>query len=198
VKTLCKSGILLEKGKIVLRDGIDQCISKYQNTMYDAKSFEDLSHYDNEFFDLLDYRLVNEAGENLVQPMGNNEKAFVRIELNMKKTHYALKIGYAIYNSEGMLMYWSYQTDQNDKDNNVVPGRNVLTGEIPNYFLNEGEYYIYLSSSLHFIQWLVDPEKDAPCLKLHIQGGLSNSPLWMIKRPGVCAPLLKWSVKTKT
>lgn len=198
VKSLCKNGILLDKGRIVLQDEIGQCITKYQSNMYDVKSFDDLSHYDNEFFDLLDFSLVNADGQNLIQPMGNDEKAFVRLELNMKKTHYALKIGYAIYNSDGTLMYWSYQTDQNDKDNNVKDGKNVLLGEIPSHFLNEGEYFIYLSSSLHFIQWLVDPEKDAPCLKLHIQGGLSNSPLWMIKRPGICAPLLKWTVQNES
>ena len=198
VKALCKNGILLNKGKIVLRDEIDKVITKYQSNLYDVKSSGDLSHYNNEFFDLLDFRLVGKDGQELSQPIENGDKAFVRIELNMKKIHHAFTVGYAIYDADGTLMYWSYLTDDYDEKNNVKPGKNILTGEIPNHFLNEGEYYIYFSASLHFIQWLVNPEEDSPCLKLNIQGGLSESPFWTIKRPGVNAPILKWSIKNDT
>jgi lipopolysaccharide transport system ATP-binding protein len=196
VKSLCKTGILLNKGKIVMRDDIDKCITGYQSNLYEKKSFEDLSHYDNEFFELLEFKLVDQDGHDLAMPVENGDKAFVHIELNMKKLHHAFTTGYAIYNSEGTLMYWSYSVDDYDENNNVKLGRNVLVGEIPNHFLNEGEYYIYFSASLHFIQWLVNPEVDSPCLKLYIQGGLSESPFWTMKRPGVCAPVLKWNVKS--
>ena len=196
VKSLCKTGILLNKGKIVMRDDIDKCITGYQSNLYDKKSFEDLSHYNNEFFELLEFKLVDQDGHDPVMPVENGDKVFVHIELNMKKIHHAFTTGYAIYNSEGTLMYWSYSVDDYDEDNNVKSGRNVLVGEIPNHFLNEGEYYIYFSASLHFIQWLVNPEVDSPCLKLYIQGGLSASPFWTMKRPGVCAPVLKWTVKS--
>lgn len=197
VKALCKTGILLNKGQIVLRDGIDECINKYQSGLYETKSVEDLSHYNNEFFDLLDFKLVNADGAELSQPLENCDNAFVRIELEMKKVHHAFTVGYAIYNADGTLMYWSYLTDDYDENNNVKPGRNVLVGEIPDHFLNEGEYSIYFSASLHYIQWIVNPEEDSPCLKLHIQGGLSDSPFWPSKRPGVCAPVLKWTVENK-
>ena len=197
VKSLCKTGILLNKGKIVLQDDIDRCITTYQSALYETKSEEDLSHYNNEFFDLLDYKLVNEAGKDLSQPMENCDKAFVRIEIDLKKVHHAFTVGYAIYNVDGTLMYWSYVTDDYDEKNNVKLGKNILMGEIPTHFLNEGEYSIYFSASLHYIQWIVNPEEDSPCLKLHIQGGLSNSPLWPEKRPGVCAPILNWSVESE-
>ena len=195
VKTLCNNGILLNKGKIVLQDNIVKCINKYQSGLYDTKTFEDLSHYNNEFFDLLDFRLVDENENDLVQPIENSSRAFVHVEIDMKKVHHAFTTGYAIYNADGTLMYWSYLTDDYDEENNVTPGRNILMGEIPSHFLNEGEYYIYYSASLHYFQWIVNPEEDSPCLKLHIQGGLSNSPLWPSKRPGVCAPVLKWDIK---
>ncbi|MBR4542991.1 MAG: ATP-binding cassette domain-containing protein [Lachnospiraceae bacterium] len=197
VKALCKTGMLLNKGKIVLRDNIDKCITAYQSNIYEKKSSEDLSHYDNEFFELLEFKLVDQDGHDLAMPVENGDKAFVHIELNMKKIHHAFTTGYAIYNSEGTLMYWSYSVDDYDENNNVKPGKNVLVGEIPNHFLNEGEYYIYFSASLHYIQWLVNPEVDSPCLKLYIQGGLSESPFWTMKRPGVCAPVLKWTVENK-
>ena len=195
VKSLCNSGILLNKGKIVLRDDIDKCINKYQSGLYDTKTNADLSHYNNEFFDLLDFRLVDKCGNEIAQPVENDGGAFVRIELDMKKVHHAFTTGYAIYNADGTLLYWSYLTDDYDENNNVSVGKNILTGEIPAHFLNEGEYYIYFSASLHYIQWIVNPEEDSPCLKLYIQGGLSDSPFWPSKRPGVCAPVLEWTVE---
>ena len=195
VKTLCQNGIVLDKGRIVHQGNIDSCITKYQSRMYDKEASKDLSLYNNEFFDLQGYTLVDRDGKEVTGPVENSESVYVRIELDMKKVHNAFTTGYAIYNADGMLMYWSYLTDDYDEDNNVKPGKNVLTGEIPAHFLNEGEYYIYFSASLHYIQWLVNPEEDSPCLKLHIQGGLSESPFWTIKRPGLCAPVVKWKVK---
>lgn len=195
VKTLCQNGIVLDKGRIVHQGNIDSCITKYQSRMYDKEASKDLSHYNNEFFDLQGFTLVDRDGKEVTGPVENSESVYARIELDMKKLHNAFTIGYAVYNADGMLMYWSYLTDDYDEDNNVKPGKNVLTGEIPAHFLNEGEYYIYFSASLHYIQWIVNPEEDSPCLKLHIQGGLSESPFWTIKRPGLCAPVIKWKVK---
>ena len=194
VKALCHSGIVLEHGKIIMQDSIDRCIAGYQKHLTDKKTIMDLSHYDNEFFELLGFGLVDQNGKDLVQPLENSQKAFVRIELNMKKIHHSFVIGYSICNSDGEVIYWSYVTDDYKEEKQLKGGRNILMGEIPNHFLNEGEYSIFLSASLHYIQWIVNPEEDAPCLKLHIQGGLSDSPFWTLKRSGVCAPVLKWSV----
>ena len=195
VKALCKNGFVLDKGKIVHSGDIDSCITKYQSRLYDKEASKELSQYNNEFFDLWGFSLVDSEEKEVTGPVENSDSVFVRIELDMKKMHNAFTTGYAIYNSEGLLIYWSYLTDDYDEDNNVKSGRNVLTGEIPAHFLNEGEYYIYFSASLHYIQWIVNPEEDSPCLKLHIQGGLSESPFWTIKRPGICAPVIKWRVK---
>ena len=197
VKAICNKGILLEKGKILLEDSVDRCISKYQGDMFKKQSAKDYSHYNNEFFDLMDFRLIDKAENNLTQPLTNNEKAYVRIELNMKKIHNAFTIGYAVYDAAGSVVFWSYLTDDYKENVNVKIGANILTCEVPEHFLNEGEYYIYLSATLHYIQWIVNPDEDSPCLKLYIQGGLSNSPFWTLKRSGMCAPVLKWTVNNK-
>ena len=194
VKALCSSGMVLDKGKIVLQDSIDNCIAKYQSGLFEKKSVEDLSYYDNEFFDLLDFRLVNEDGRDLALPLENCNKAYVQIELNVKKLHGAFVIGYNICTTEGEVLFWSYVTDDYKEEKKLVPGKNILRGEIPNHFLNEGEYIINLTASLHYIQWIINPDEDAPRLKLYIQGGLSQSPFWTLKRSGICAPVLSWIV----
>jgi hypothetical protein len=40
--------------------------------------------------------------------------------------------------------------------------------------------------------WLAEPENNAPHVTLAIQGGLSDSPYWMEKRPGLLTPVLDW------
>lgn len=195
LRALCNTGILLNKGEIVLQDDIDTCIARYQGDFYKTKTVEELSRYNNKFFDLLSYKLVNEDGEEIDQTLDNNDKAYVRIELDMKTVFHSFTIGYAIYKSDETLVYLSYLTDDYREDLNVKKGRNVLLGEIPNHFLNEGDYYICLSATLHYVQWIVNPEEESPRLELSIRGGLSNSPFWTLKRPGICAPILKWTVE---
>jgi lipopolysaccharide transport system ATP-binding protein len=61
--------------------------------------------------------------------------------------------------------------------------------------LNEGTYRLELIGGLHHRQWFFEPGKSAPQIILNIQGGLSDSPLWTVKRPGLFAPVLPWSLQ---
>ena len=194
VKALCNQGIILEKGKIVKRGDIDDCISFYQKELYSNNLSEDLSKYNNEFFDLDSFELVDKNGNEMTGAVPNDEKHFIRIGFDMKKLHTAFTIGYAVYDSMGRLMYWSYSTDKYDEYKEVHLGKNIIEGEIPEHFLNEGSYSIRLMASIHYQEWLINPAENCPMRELVIQGGLSNSPFWTMKRGGICAPLLQWRV----
>jgi lipopolysaccharide transport system ATP-binding protein len=65
---------------------------------------------------------------------------------------------------------------------------------LPPNFLNEGEYRIELMVSLHYKEWLVQPEVNAPSINFTIKGGLSKSPYWIMARPGICAPVLDFEI----
>jgi len=41
-------------------------------------------------------------------------------------------------------------------------------------------------------QWMYEPNVNSPSIYLNIQGGLSDSPYWMTKRPGILAPIFNW------
>ena len=73
-------------------------------------------------------------------------------------------------------------------------GNNILRSKIPVNLLNEGYYRIELIGGLHFRKWLFEPLVNSPSVNLIIQGGLSQSPLWIQKRPGMIAPILAWEV----
>ena len=104
-----------------------------------------------------------------------------------------LNMGYAIFNEEGALLFWSLTTDSKEENwPKLNNGKVKLRSRLPSRFINEGTYRVELLSSLHFIQFLTEPGVNAPAVYLTIQGGLSDSPYWMIKRPGFLAPVINW------
>jgi lipopolysaccharide transport system ATP-binding protein len=58
--------------------------------------------------------------------------------------------------------------------------------------LNEGSYRLELLASLYFRKWLLEPGGNTPCVVFSIKGGLSDSPYWDRKRPGLLGPVLAW------
>ena len=59
-----------------------------------------------------------------------------------------------------------------------------------------GEQGIELIGGLHHRQWLFEPGTGGPQIFLNIQGGLSDSPLWTVKRPGLLAPVVPWGLRS--
>jgi lipopolysaccharide transport system ATP-binding protein len=105
----------------------------------------------------------------------------------------ALTVGYAVFSDDGHLLYWSYQTDSPpERWPRLETGRCVIRSRFPRRLLNEGAYRLELIGGLTFRQWLFEPGVNAPSITLTIQGGLSDSPLWMARRPGLLAPVIEW------
>ena len=127
----------------------------------------------------------------LVGSVGADERVGVLIEGNTQQEHTALSVGFAVTASTGELMFWSLATDQSqDRWPRYDVGLNRLLAWLPLHFLNEGDYVVELMVSLHFIQWMSQPGKNAPQLRLSLRGGLSQSPFWMMaatrpQRPGL-------------
>ncbi len=91
-------------------------------------------------------------------------------------------------------MYWSYHTDGPEAEwPKLTETEWILRGRIPPRLLNEGTYRIELMVKLHGKEWVVEPGVRSPDVNLVVEGGLSNSPYWTAKRPGVVAPLIAWS-----
>jgi lipopolysaccharide transport system ATP-binding protein len=119
------------------------------------------------------------------------------IEGDVKQWNIALTVGFAIYASGGELLFWSLHTDSSQEQwPQIRVGRNKLVAWIPEHFLNEGRYRVEMILSLHFQEWLSQPGLNAPSFELSIRGGLSQSPYWIIARPGLLAPIVHFDVIT--
>lgn len=105
----------------------------------------------------------------------------------------AQSIGIAIYDENDYLLFWSFSSDgQEEHWPAMAVGPITLRTVIPPHFLNEGSYRAELLASLYHRAWLLEPRTNAPSITFSIQGGLSSSPYWDRKRPGILAPILTW------
>ncbi|HEY9362665.1 MAG TPA: polysaccharide ABC transporter ATP-binding protein, partial [Chitinophagaceae bacterium] len=197
IKTLCSQGLLLRNGLIHGFGEIQDVVTKYLVSDSDNNSYwnNSNSQYADKLFIPEKFYLTDENLNSLQASVENNEKVAVVIEGQIKQLEPDLTIGFSIYNSEGELIYWSYHTDTaQEKWPQLKVGYNKLVCWLPEHFLNEGEYRLELMTSLHFKEWILQPGVNAPIIYYKIKGGLSESPYWMMGRPGICAPVLKYQI----
>jgi lipopolysaccharide transport system ATP-binding protein len=197
IEQLCNRVILLDHGNMK-RDSNDirSVVTEYvlgadpeDNSVW----LNSGSQCHNPYFTPMSVALVDYGGNPLHMPVRNDDEIWLETEGEIELADPALVIGYAIYAEDGNLLYWSYSTDQTEPEwPAFTPGRQRLRTKIPPHLLNEGSYRIELVGSLYYRQWLFASWMDAPRVHLTVQGGLSDSPYWTAKRPGLLAPLLRW------
>ncbi|MHB8121811.1 MAG: ABC transporter ATP-binding protein [Desulfuromonadaceae bacterium] len=201
IEQLCSKILLMEEGRskkygVEVRSTIKGYLFNQENELESAEWINKDDNLKNPWFDPIQLSIVDSHGKKPDSALSNDTDYYVYIKGEVKQADPSLQIGYAIYNEEGSLLYWSFQTDGNEEDwPNLKVGTCLLVSQIPKRFLNEGRYRIELLSALYFKQWLSEPGINAPSINVTIQGGLSDSPYWMIKRPGMLAPILKWQRK---
>jgi lipopolysaccharide transport system ATP-binding protein len=199
IEQLCTSGIALDKGRVVttstdlralikgyLFDSSLQSSSKWVNTG---------GEYSNPWFKPLTCLITDEDSNPLAMPVSNDKDIWVQIEGEIEIVDPALTMGYAIYFDEGHLIYSSYQTDTS-KSNwpKLKKGISCWRSRIPARYLNEGTYRLEIIGGLHFREWICQPGVNAPSIEFQVSGGLSDSPYWLAKRPGILAPVMSWEI----
>lgn len=197
IKSLCTKGLLLRNGMVHSNGNIQNVISDYLISDSDNNSYWNNpdSKYNDKLFIPKKFYLTDENLESIHSSVENTNKVAVIIEGEIKQLDPDLTIGFSIYNSEGELIFWSYHTDTaQEKWPALQIGYNKLVCWLPPNFLNEGEYRLELMASLHFKEWILQPGVNSPLIYFKIKGGLSESPYWMMARPGICAPILKFQV----
>ena len=197
IEQLCSRAMLLDRGglsyntehvrEVVVRylygDGLTQSSSWTQtDDTARCKWFQPLKMY-----------VGDSMCREIAMPIKNDSELWVYIEGEIEEFDPALQIGYAIYDDEQRLLYWSVHTDTaEDQWPQLATGVVRLRAKLPARLFNAGDYRIELISALYFRQWLCAPEKGGPSIKIIIQGGLSDSPYWTIGRPGILAPVIAW------
>ena len=200
VERLCTRVVQFQRGAIALdthdvREGISAYLAP-QIASLNTKAIWTPSNgvVDNPWFAPCHIRICDSQGNTTERVLSNDEDIYVEIAGEICQTDPAFTIGYAISDTNGMLFYWSYHTDSDPATwPRINRGRCVLRSKFPRRLLNEGQYRLQLIGGLHMRTWLFDPEKNPPSIDFEIRGGLSDSPLWMLRRPGLLAPVIPWT-----
>lgn len=197
VEQLCGRAVWLDGGRVV-EDSTDvrTCIRNYLagSFQHERPSWKRVDgRFDTPELVPLQLYLADDDGTPRDGSIANDEEVCCIVEVDVKRLDPGLCIGLAMYSMEGELLYWSYQTDiQQARWPLIQLGRNKLSTVLPQHMLNEGDYRIEMIASLHFREWYLQPGKGNPAFSFTVQGGLSSSPYWTARRPGLLAPILKW------
>jgi lipopolysaccharide transport system ATP-binding protein len=199
VEQLCNSGFILDDGKIIYNSNdIKQITKKYFGNDEGEKKYEwhnSGNEFENPWFKPLEFYLTDADGNIIRKNITNNSECWITVRGEIKKIDNALNLGYAIYNSENTLIYWSCQTDVRQSDWPILSiGLHTIRSKLPKRLLNEDAYRLELIGGLYYKLWLFKPEDNSPIIYLSIKGGLSDSPYLNQKRQGILSPIITWEV----
>jgi lipopolysaccharide transport system ATP-binding protein len=200
VSRLCSEAILLSAGNVTdsgkdIHSIVRRYLCSEEAGGAAAAWYNSGSEFENPWFKPISFYLANAQGERIVGPVPNFDDVLLVVEADCSEIDPALTVGYSILNETGELLYRSYQTDTcPELWPRLHVGRLRLRTKLPKRLFNEGAYRIELVGGLHFRHWIFEPGASAPSISLVIQGGLSDSPLWLGRRPGLLAPVMEWSI----
>jgi len=198
VERLCSSLLVLKQGSVEHRTndvsaGLAHYVGRSDDRGQSSAWNNDSGAFAHPCFTPLAFTLTDESGAGIESEVAADDCVYIQLDAEIAHLDPALTVGYAIYNEQGETVYWSYQTDRRPEEWPTLDvGRVRLRSQLPVRLLNEGQYRIEMLGGLHCREWLFRPDSGAPAVHLTIRGGLSDSPMWMSRRPGVLAPSLRW------
>ena len=199
IERLCARVIFLESGRLGgdydnARTGISAYLGSSGLAAARTAWLNSGSQYQNEYFVPQRFEVSSlDDRAKFGATFSNAYPIQVSITGTILRSDPAQNVGIAIYDEYDELLFWSYSSDgQEEYWPKLDVGPVELCTIIPPHFLNEGTYHVELLATLHYRVWLLEPRANAPSVTFSIQGGLSNSPYWAEKRPGILAPILSW------
>jgi len=192
VRTLCDRAVQLDEGRIVNDGPAGKVVEEYLRGHLEAESSVAWPAGEQPGDD--DVRLVSMA---VLDEHGDPASSFltsqpltVRMDVDLRRVHDDLVIGFDLMMNDGTMVVRSYQTDgPREIWPTLREGRNRLECVIPAGLLNDGRYLAMPRISIYKVRWIVqidtgvafDTERDTT------DGVYGLSP-----RPGAIAPTFRW------
>ena len=198
IANLCRSAIKLQSGELeAYSEDVSYIIDSYINISTVGKtSWQGTSPKNAEWVEINQVSLGQPNRSNYSVQSGvfrNDAPIELTVDGKIIKENSALTIGIALYDEKNSLLFWSYTTDvEENKWPSLDIGAFTLNAAIPKRLLNAGTYRIEFIAGLHFISWILEPNQSDVQIYFKVDGGLSDSPLWKSKRPGIIAPIIDW------
>lgn len=194
IRRLCKTGILLDHGKVVSEGPAEPVIRGYLATA----GRTDEGHRSWDPGNPLGDELCQVRGVHLADGEGRRGSSFfssspitVTLEFDLAEVNSSFTAGFDLATLDGVVVFRSYLTDVFDEPAKVLrPGRNAIRCTIPAGLLNNGRYLVNLRISLHWIRWIVhaDDVLQFDVVADHGESLFLNDQA----RPGLIAPIMDW------
>lgn len=202
VETICSHCVWLRNGEVVTWSGdVHETVRTYlseQQTRKDTIWENTGNAYANEHFRIDRFFVSADGATPLRAPAKNDKPLTVVIEGEVLKPDSGLQLGYGLLSADSEMLFWSTNRDVPEAQWSDLPRGPVrLTSQIPARLLNEAEYRLDLFISLYHRKWYSEPGVRAPGVFFEIKGGLSDSPCWIERRPGMLGPVFPWAVQSQ-
>lgn len=196
VQRLCRSALLLSKGRLAEQGSADRILARYAEELEGgADRCRWIAGSDlpvDPVFEAVSATLVDATGAPLTDSVLASSPVFLDIHVKVKTPDPGLLVGFSLAGEDGTQLLRSFHTDPHP---GIPPaleaGEHLLRCEIPGRLLNEGRY------RAEVVVWVGNREYftggSNPSLSFLVEGGLSESAFWRDRRGGLIAPTLPWS-----
>ncbi|MFO0955417.1 MAG: ABC transporter ATP-binding protein [Candidatus Saccharibacteria bacterium] len=198
VKQLCNKGILLKGGSIIASGTIDTIAKQYLETTSDGEiqqAWVNQSDNDNEYVTISKMSLIKSNNTVATSIVQSTENIYLELEIDVAQYRPDITIGYALSNSSGEILYWSYFSDTKIHPT-LKKGVQKIISKIPLEYLSTDEYFIEGIGGIHNKLWLYAPGQSKAKIKFNLSREDADvSDLNTQTRPTILAPSIKWRIK---
>jgi homopolymeric O-antigen transport system ATP-binding protein len=194
IRRLCRTGILLEQGKLIAEGDAETVIRQYLasvgRTDEGWRRWEDGEVFGNALCQVREVRLTDADGQTTTS-FFSSRPITVTLEFDLTEVHSSFFAGFDLGTIDGVVVFRSFFTDVVEEPGKLLKrGRNAIRCTIPAGLLNSGRYLINLRIGLHLFQWIVgtDDVLQFDVIADHGESLFLNDQA----RPGVVAPILQW------
>jgi len=197
IENMCSSCILIEDGNIKYNSiNVKKVIHLYLNKskkIHNSEWKNSKREYDNPWFKPSRFAIVDKQGQT-IKTNDDSSDCYIRVEGYSKLADSRLQLGYAIYNEDYQLLYWSLHDDLKEEYwPKMNKGFNVLQSKIPKEILRVGVYRFELIARLFYTQWICNPEENGTSIYMSILTKPDKSKYNSLEHPGILFPLLTWA-----
>jgi lipopolysaccharide transport system ATP-binding protein len=192
IRSLCRTAIQLEAGRVVNSGEADLIVAEYLARLTDSKASITWSPGEgpgDEECRLVAVQILDSSGD-VASVVNSSEPLNLRMEFDLSRVDVALGVGFALTRGDGTLVLISYHTDAaREQWPELRVGRNSIGCTIPGGLLNDGLYLLAPRLAIHRVRWIA---RDDVAVSFEVYRDTSDSPYALGARAGAIAPMLPW------
>jgi lipopolysaccharide transport system ATP-binding protein len=194
VRRLCRSGMLLDGGRVMTTGPVNDVIGTYLASIEpDAGGQRRWNRHErpgDAAFSLVEVRLTGDDDEPRTT-FFTSQPIYATLEFDIEEVHPGLNVAIEVASGDGTVAFFTSSRDMPEGSSPTLErGRNALRCEIPSDLLNGGRYAINVRVGLHGVRWVVFEDSVLNFDTIADHG--DSLFLTGAMRSGVVAPALEW------